>query len=470
MITQSQGIENLLKTWYKDGVESLFFRTSPVVKNINKTRVEGKEQAFAAMYGRGGAVSSKATQATAKSLANAKNAEFKVTPGQRFSVFTYNLKEVQASLSKRGAYMKIAGNKAFAAAQALRSTLAADFYGRGYGEIAVLGTANATAVAAVANAGDPVTIELPDSAIMKIDVDSDLVLKTSVSDTTEHGLFTVTAINGNKVTGNMNTLYASAAATNVIALRGSMDASGNANAPMGIDGWLPIVGGRDDSNADWAAYKSTTFFNVNRSVNVEALMGSYYYDATNTKLAQDVEGLLRKVRRHGSEADMIVMNDADFQKLADEIQASNTYFTQTSTRSRREANIGIDKLSASFSTNYIDLIYDDPFCPEGKFYVLDKASVEFWSYTNAETIQNDGIEGNNPGKQKPEAFEDKGQENSPFKLVIDDFISVAPGTQTDDGDAVRVTYNVFGSYVVLNPSNNGVGIFHTYTPSNVLGY
>ena len=167
---------------------------------------------------------------------------------------------------------------------------------------------------------------------------------------------------------------------------------------------------------------------------------------------------------------MIIMNDADWQKVADEIQSTNTYFTQTSTRSRRQANIGMDKLSASFSTNFIDNIIDDPYAPEGKFYIIDKADVELWAYTNAETVQADGIEGNNPGKQDVEAYENKGEEDSPFKLKIDDFISVAPGAQTDDGDAVRVTYNLYGSFVLMNPANAGVGLFHDVTPANVIGY
>ena len=147
-ITDDEAIRAILKTWYKDGIENLFFRNSPVLKELKKTRVEGKEQRFAAIYGRGGAVSAKATQAKAKALATSKNAEFVTTPGKLFSMFSYSIPEVQASKSKRGAYMKIAGNKAFAAAQALRQTLAGSLYGRGYGELAVLGTANATALAA----------------------------------------------------------------------------------------------------------------------------------------------------------------------------------------------------------------------------------------------------------------------------------------------------------------------------------
>ena len=57
-ISAEQSILNILKVYYKDGVENLLFRNSPAVRQVNKTRVEGKEQRFAAMYGRGGAVAS----------------------------------------------------------------------------------------------------------------------------------------------------------------------------------------------------------------------------------------------------------------------------------------------------------------------------------------------------------------------------------------------------------------------------
>lgn len=470
-ITSDKAIEALLKTFYKDGVENLLMRNSPVVKSIGKTRVEGKEQRFAALYGRGGAVASKARIAEAKAAANSKNAEFIVTPGQMFSIFTYNNKEVQASLSKKGAYMKVAGNKAFAAAEAFRKTLAAAFYGRGFGELEVLGSTNAAVIAAALAGATGLKLTLKDSTIMKIDVDSDLVLKKSIAGATEECILTVTAISGNDVYVTLGaTAYAGAGASDVICLRGSMDASGNPNLPMGIDGWLPIVEGRDETGSVWPTYKTTTFFGVNRSVNVEGLMGNFYYNSSNTTFKADVEGLLRKVRRHGSKADMIVMNDGDWQKLADEIQSSNTYFTQTSTKAARKANIGLSDVSASFSTNFIDLVYDDPYCPEGKFYVLDKDAVELWTYTNAETVQDDGVAGNNPGKENPEDFNDKGKEDTAFKLLIDDFISVVPGGLTDDGESVRVTYNLFGSFVVLNPSNAGVGILHDATPTAVVGY
>ena len=460
-VTADQSILNILKVYYKDGVENLLFRNSPVLKKLNKTRVEGKQQNFAAVYSRGGAVAGDFLVAETKAAQNVRNAEFKVTPGQLFSVFSYNAKEVQSSLSKKGAYMKVAGNKAFAATEALRKSLAAAMYGRGYGEIGVLASAY-TFVAST-----PIDIVLSDDAVMKIAVGSGLVLKASVAATSALVSLEVTAIDGNTVTVTPNGAYTGAGGE-VIALAGSMDASGNPYLPIGLDGWLPIVNGR--SGSTWTSYIQTPFMGVTRSVATEGLAGNYVLGGSGEKKTVTIQKLIRKVRRYGSKADMIILNDADWLDAADEIQTTNTYFTQTSTSGKRMANVGLNKITAGFSTNFVDIVYDDPYCPKGKFYVLDTDTVELWAYTNAETPVNDGVAGNEPGKPDAEEANDKGHVNDPYKLLIDDFITTEPGTATSDGPAVRVTMQVFGSFVVLDPSVNGVGIFSDATIANVLGY
>lgn len=459
-ITADQSILNILKVYYKDGVENLMFRNSPLLKKINKTRVEGKQQNFAAVYSRGGAVAGDFLIAEAKAAENVRNAEFKVTPGQIFSVFSYNAKEVQSSLSKKGAYMKVAGNKAFAATEAFRKTLAAALYGRGYGEIGVV----ADAITFTANT--PADLPLTDDAMMKVAVGSTLVLKESVAATNNLITLDVTALDGNVATVTPRTSYTGVGGE-IVALAGSMDASGNPYLPMGLDAWLPIVSGR--STATWASYIQTPFFGVTRSVAVDGLAGSFVGITASEAKKATVQKLLRKVRRYGSKADMIVMNDNDWLALADEIQSTNTYFTQTSSSGRRQANVGLNKLTAGFSTNFIDNIIDDPYCPQGKFYILDSDVVELWSYTNAEAV-NDGVAGNEPGKPDAEESNNKGKENDPYKLLIDDFITTEPGTATSDGPAVRVTFQLFGSFVILDPSVCGVGIFSDANTSTLLGY
>ena len=127
-------------------------------------------------------------------------------------------------------------------------------------------------------------------------------------------------------------------------------------------------------------------------------------------------------------------------------------------------------MAFGFSTSWVDNVYDDPYCPKGKFYVLDKSGVEYWTYTNVDKVS-DGVANNNPGKQDVESMEGEANEGKPYGLIIDDFLTVQSGTATSDGPSVEITLNFFGSLVVTNPSIQGVGLFYNangYT--DVLGY
>ncbi len=443
-ISASTSILAMLKVFYKDGVENLMFRNSPVLKKIKKERVEGKTQNFSAMYGRGGAVGGDFTKAQSNAASVSKAVEFAVEPGQLFSVYSMNSKEVQASQTKRGAYMKIAGAKMFAASESFRKTLAAALYGTGYGEICMAPAASFTS-------GNKVAITLPDHAIMAIDIGSKLEVKAALASSTKKVTLTVDSIDGNSVTVIPGT-NADSLATDFIVLEGSTD--GNKGIlPVGLAGWLPTR----RANLD------TTFFGVDRSVAPDRLAGAFYdASAINEKKSVTVQKLLQKCRRQGSQADLIIMNDEDFLEFSAEIDTTNTYFTQTSTKAKREANVGFDKFSASFSTNYIENIVDDPYCPKGRFYILDSEYVALWSYTNTDKV-NDGVEGNNPGKQNPMEMDGEGKTETPYGLIIDDYLNIQPGTSTINGPAMDVTLQMFGSFVVTNPSVCGVGLFYGAT-------
>lgn len=461
-ISANASILAQLKVYYKkEGVENLLFRNSPLLKKIKKDRVEGKEQRFAAMYSRGGAASGDYTAAKTLASTVAGNVEFCVQPGQLFSVYSMNAKEVAASRSNAGAYMKVGGNKMFAASESFRKTLAAALYGTGYGEIASVPSSGWTLAAST-----PVDITLPEDAIMKIDVGSKLVVKATVAtaETSAKNTLTVNSINGTTV----NVTPASstnAASGDVVCLKGSMN--GNSPIlPVGLDAWLPVKAKR--TGDAWTTYIGTDFFGVNRSVSADRLAGAFY-DATGAdsaatqKKSYAVTQLIKKLRRQGSLCDLIVMNDTDFLGFASEIEASNTYFTQTSTKAKKEASIGISEISAAFSTNYIENIIDDPYCVAGRFYVLDSTAVEFWGYTNVDKVLNDGVVDNNAGKQDPMAMDSDGKENDPLQLLVDDLFTISGGDDTFEGPATMVTLNLFGSFVVTNPSVCGVGEFYGST-------
>lgn len=444
-ISASASILAMLKVFYKDGVENLMFRNSPVLKKIKKERVEGKTQNFSAMYGRGGAVGGDFTKARTAAATVSKAVEFAVEPGQLFSVYDMNAKEVQASQTKRGAYMKIAGAKMFAASESFRKTLAAALYGTGYGEIAMAPAESFTV-------STPIDITLPDYAIMAIDIDSKIDVKATLNAPAPKVTLTVNSINGNTVNVTPNAT-ASSLATDYLCIAGSNDGS-DPLLPVGLGGWLPTR--RNNLGV--------TFMGCDKRAIAPERLAGVFYDASaiNEKKSESVQKLLQRCRRQGSQADLIIMNDSDFLEFSNEIQASNTYFTQTSTKAKREANVGFDKFSASFSTNYIENIVDDPYCPKGRFYILDSEYVALWSYTNTDKV-NDGIEGNNPGKQDPMEMDGEGKTETPYGLIIDDYLNIQPGEATVNGPAMEVTLQMFGSFVVTNPSVCGVGLFYGAT-------
>lgn len=459
-ISTNDNIKALLKVYYKDGVENLMFRNSPLLKKLQKNRIEGKTYNFSAMYGRGGAVAGDFTKARNLAASVSKNVEFAVEPGQLFSVYTMNAKEVQASVTRRGAYMKVAGAKMFAASEGFRKTLAASLYGRGYGELCF-------APASVSFTQDTAAdITLPMDAIMKIDVGSELVIKTSVAgdSTSIKATLTVNAITGTSVNVTPSATYETAA-TDVICLAGSMDASGAPLLPVGLGGWLPAVGSRTGLN--WQTYINTKFYNVERKAAPDRLAGAFYAEASSTAKKTDaVEALLMQVRRQGSLADMIVMNDEDWLAMSAEIATSNTYFTQTSTKEAKKAAIGFDSFAASFSTNYVENIIDDPYCPKGEFFILDSTAVEFDTLTNTDKVE-DGVAGNNPGKPDPMSDENNGHEADPYKLIIDDYINVQAGEADVNGPCSEVTLMLFGTFAVTNPSNCGHGLFYGANPVSI---
>ena len=457
----NDAIKAILKTWYKDGVENLLFRNSPVVKKIKKTRVEGKEQAFSALYSAGGAVGANFNKAKARAAVTSRNVEFKVTPGQLFSCYSMNQQEVQASLSKKGAYMKVAGNKMFSANESLRKMLAGCFYGNGHGLIGSVAIPVGDNITWSANGTQTFTVQ--GSCAMKLAVGMGVVFTVEVGDESDSlGPVEVTAINGTSVTFKNTTaasISLSAATTYYICYEGSTDASDNPLLPVGLAGWLPYVNSRTDTA--WTNYINTSFFGVNRSVNVESLAGNFYKPGSSEDAFKTVEELLRRCRRYGSQADMIVMNDADWKTVAQSTSLTNAYVTNGLDKKVKQTK-GTSTLNFAFSTSWIENVYDDPYCPEGLFFVLDMETIEFWSYTNVEKFDNDGIAGNEPGK--PEIPDVDGDEKHEMGLIFDDILNVQPGSGSDNGPDVLVTLSVFGSFVVLNPSVNGVGIFYNQTP------
>lgn len=453
----------MLKIYYKDKVENLLFRNSPVFTKIGKERIEGKSANFAALAGFSGGVGGDYAKALTYANEVGTCAQWEVTPGQVFGVISFNNKEVLASKSDKGAFLRTADAKMFTSFDAVKKVLATALYGRGYGEICASGYSTAI----TANTAFDIT-GLPEYAMMTLVPGMKVDLKSSITSTTVLATLTINSANGTTINVTPDKNVASPAVTDVICVANSMDASGSPLLPMGLAGWLPNVHGRTDTGSgttEWTSYVARSFMGVTRSRNQDALCGAYYAGVQGDTYATTVSALIRKLRRQGSKADLIILNDADFEKFAKATATTDTYFTQTSGKAKRTINAGVAEMTAAFSTNYIENIYDDPFCPAGRFYVCDSDTVKFWSYSNADKALDVGVAGNEAGTMDVE--ENSGVAEKPYQLNIDDILSLQPGTAGTDGPTTVVGINVYGSFVVTNTAHNGVGNFYNNTDIQV---
>ncbi|MCR5125062.1 MAG: hypothetical protein K6B43_07700 [Treponema sp.] len=441
-ITNSAGLNAMLKTYYKkNGLQNTLLRADPFLKQIKFERVEGKQQNFAALFSTGGACSANFLVSKRNAAETAQAKEFQVTPGQLFSSCTFTPKEVLASKTLGGAYVKVAGTKMFASGVSFRNTLALALYGTGHGEIFV------TTKQITLAQGDKNEIELPNYAIAPLDINSTVEFKSSKSATANLAEVKVVKIGKGKIT-----VSADAAATipsgSVICLSGCTDSDGNPLLPVGLAAWLPT----DDISTN------DSFFGVNRSVARERLAGVYVAGKSSEKKYEVIENAILALRRMGSLCDKIVMNDEDFLALSREIEAKTTFQKVNGGSAKQTAEIGNQGFGFSVSTNWLENVIDSPFVPKGRAYVLSSDTIELWGYTNNDKVINDGaVVGNEPGKANVDDSNDPSERA--YQLLIDDMITMSPGTDTRDGPAALATMQLYGSFVVTNPSVNGVVTF-----------
>ena len=456
VVTSNADLIGLYKTWYTDEeLQNLFFRNSPVGKKVKKIRIGGKEYKHAMLYGRGGAVSGDYAVASANASSNAKNAEMAVGPGKIFSVFTINQLEKLASLNKRGAYVPAAVEKMFAASEGMRKMYAACLYGSGYGEVGKM-------AAAAAQGATSMTVDQQASTVL------DVGMKFQVTTTpapdgvlAAGGPYEVTAIDGTTVTFTPAVVPAAGFIDKAyIEIDGGRDAGGLPNMPTGLAAIVPSYYNRGAAGgADlvaWNAYIATAFRGVTRSVSVDRLAGNFYLKGgAETYTAAITEGI-RRVRRAGGNPDMIVLNDLDFKQVISEMEADRNYWQAINGSDKGTANevaAGINQVSVIFSNSWVRTVWEDPYCPQGTAYILDMQSFAFISLSNTDVI-NDGITDNNPGAPAVSSASD--QTDNPYKLIIDDYISISDGTKTSDGPAAEVCLSMYGNFVIHNPAHTCV--------------
>ena len=455
-VTSDTNVLAILKEYYGvQDVEALVFRNSPVLGKIRKERVGGKYIPLPmAVYG-SGAVTSDYTQVTQQAANSYTGISMQVTPGRLFSSFVLDPEEFLASQGDRAAFISVFAIRAMLAMDDLRKTLATCFYRSGYLEMGPI----------LAVDSNKLYVDVDPSTAMAISPQSQVLFAaTTTSAYRGSGVaVTVSSIQTVQSSGNVRITFtgtydAAVAVGDLVMMKGGRDASLNPNAPVGLAGWLPAVANR--TSATWTTYIATNFFGVNRSVAPDRLAGQFVLrnSGANETYTAALLRLVKAVRRGGGVPDLIVVNDDDFGTLANEVIANRTFLQGlqgSEAGGKNTASQGLTQLKMQFSTNWISMIYDDPYCPKGVAYVLDSDSLRLFGLSNAAPIVDPIPAGNEPGAPKAAGTPEP---TTQFQFLVDDMYTTSP-IALQSGMGLRVDFQFYGSFAVLAPAHNGVCVF-----------
>lgn len=456
MPTTDANLIGLYKIWYTEKeLQNLLFRNSPVLEKLPKKRIGGRAYNYAQMWGRGGAVAGDATVAAANAASTARIAEVSAGIGKIFSVFNITDLEKMASQDSRSAYAPAAIAKMFAGTEGARKTLAAALYGSGFGE---LGTIN-NGGAVIAGASSMIV-----SSVIGFEVGTQFVVTAGASPAVLPGsalvggglgtVFTVSAIDDatNTLTFAPVVPFGGFVDFAWLCLNGCRDAGANPLLPEGLGALIPSFFNR--TGVAWGAYIGTAFRGVTRSVSTSRLAGNFFLRPGAMLLSDALIEGIRLCRRQGGRPDMIVVNDADLATINGELQTNTNYMQMINTgdkNGKNEVTKGLENNAYMFSTSYLNMVYDDPFCPQGTAYILDSSALDLVTITDAEKITKTSVGGNEPGA--PSVLEAKDATNQPFQLNIEDYLSIQPGALVADGAAAQVIINLFMNFALYNPAH-----------------
>jgi hypothetical protein len=241
-------------------------------------------------------------------------------------------------------------------------------------------------------------------------------------------------------------------------IKGGRDSGLNPNAPSGFGSWLPSVANR--TGGTWTSYIATTFNGADRSVAPDRLAGQFVKrdaGANESYTAALLRGL-KLARRGGGVPDIIIVNDDDFGILVNDAVANRTFYQDIQGGGAKEKNSvtqGISQFQMSFSTSWINLVYDDPYCPKGTAYIIDSSSVRLYGLSNSAPILTELPLSNEAGAPKASAGSEP---TTNFQFLVDDMYTTSP-VPLQSGMGLRVDFQFYGNFAVVAPAHNCVVIF-----------
>ncbi len=389
----------MMKEIYPDiRVESLAIRKRPLLEWMPKAdEFYGDTYVVPVLYedpqGRSAVLSTAITNAE-----TSKQTKFVITARKKdYGVVKIDAEAMMAASKDVGSFIRAKETQITGKIRNLGKSLHLSLYRSGSGSIGkISGTPTETTVTVITLATPSDVYNFGEGQVVVAnDTDNATSIRSGTPKVTavDHAAGTIT-VEGTQVT------------TNSWAANDFLFTEGDAGAKVtGLAAWLPL-----------SAPSATTFFGVNRTVNIAALSG-HRVDNTGRSILANGQELAMRIGEFGGEPDAWFMNPRAGLQLAEELG------TKVTRMDGGKAKTGFSGFTIeNFLTGPIDVIFDIG-CPAGLAYLLQK---DTWKFAHMGAV--------------PHVVRDDGKESN-------------RGATTDDIE-VRVRY--FGELTCRAPGFNGV--------------
>lgn len=463
-IVSNGEIKNLLKTVYLSGVANNKYQNSPVIHKIKKENWgAGKEIKYAAQLGNGGNFSSDygmlKSASQSGSINGVRNIEWTAEQGYMVGMFDINQPEILTTSEERGAYMKALANKMAGCFDGMSKTLAMYLYGGKYGVIDQV-----PADATLATTGN--VWKITSAGAIKMDIGTKFVIasngttKTALpSDPLVNTVCTVTAIDDETITFD---------ATNAVAVYEGdyieLYGARNGASIQGIEGLaeiLPSYFDRDATSRFASDYITATFRGQDRSKAVSRLSGQFASKAdhasSSTPLTDTLVDLLKKTKRAGGLNNVVLINDETWDAVGAELGVQRNLWQATNSgNDKNRFTAGYSELATAFGDAFVGRTVIDPYCTEGKAYMLDTDDLAFYDLNGVGKVL-DPVSNDQLGKADIEAVGDQGIGDQPTaKLNMDKLFTITEGTAGSFGPAFEIAAHVYGNFILRRTASAGV--------------
>ena len=352
----------LKSLWDKRRVEEMAYKDHPFLALIPKDEgFKGKNKVIGLKHaltpGRSAAI---ATAITNKG--NHTGKAFTITRAKDYAVASIDAETIESSEGDAASLAEASDTEIESAMEAATRSLSASLFGDGAGNIGRVSSVS-SGVITLTNANDVVFFEIGQKIVAN-------PTRTGTSGNMRSGTGTVSAVDRDAGTVTYTGTITSIAANDYLYTEGDYDAK-----LKGLLAWIPT-----------SAPSSTSFFGVDRSVDVTRL-GGIRYDASNLNIEEGLQKAAVRSAREGARLSHFLMNHADWVNLSLSAQTKAT----VEMVKVPGYDFGFEALNVRGPKGMIKCIADSD-CPSGYSWGVTMSSLKLETLKSAPRIL--GLDGN----------------------------------------------------------------------------